>query len=58
MGKTAAFWKDESGQALAEYALILGFILLACITVLTSLGHSIRDVFDPSKSDLGKVLGN
>jgi Flp pilus assembly pilin Flp len=35
---------DQRGQALVEYALILFFIAIVCVTVLTTLGGSVRDV--------------
>ena len=31
-------YKDEEGQALAEYALILGFVAIVAITALTLVG--------------------
>lgn len=34
-------FKDEEGQALAEYALILGFIAIVAITALTLVGTAI-----------------
>lgn len=34
---------EESGQGLAEYALILALIALACITALTVFGQAIAD---------------
>lgn len=32
---------DESGQALAEYSLILAFIFVVCVVALTALGVAI-----------------
>jgi Flp pilus assembly pilin Flp len=34
-------YKDEEGQALAEYALILGFIAIVAVTALTLVGTAI-----------------
>ena len=34
---------DESGQGLAEYALILAFIALACVAALGALGNAIAN---------------
>jgi pilus assembly protein Flp/PilA len=49
LSKTAA-WKarDEEGQGLAEYGLILALIAVACIVALTALGGGIS-------TSLGKV---
>jgi hypothetical protein len=35
--------RDESGQGLAEYALILAFVFAACVFALGSLGTAIAD---------------
>ncbi len=36
---------DESGQALAEYSLILTFIAAVCLLAVTLLGVAIRSGF-------------
>ncbi len=38
--------RNEKGQGMAEYALILVLVSIAAIAALTSLGHSIEGVFD------------
>lgn len=35
--------KDEEGQGLAEYGLILALIAVVCIAALTTMGEGIRD---------------
>ncbi len=42
--------KDERGQALAEYALILAFIAIVCVAALTVLGLAISAGF-------GSIMG-
>jgi Flp pilus assembly pilin Flp len=37
-----ALWKDETGQDLAEYALLLAFIAIAVVLTLPLLGSAIR----------------
>jgi Flp pilus assembly pilin Flp len=44
--------KDESGQDLVEYALLLVFIALAAIAVLPVLGKAVNNVFSQSASTL------
>lgn len=39
------FWTDESGQDLAEYALLLVFIAVVVALVLPDVGTAISDVF-------------
>jgi pilus assembly protein Flp/PilA len=40
-----SFWTDDSGQTLAEYALLLALIAIVVIVVLTTLGTKITAVF-------------
>lgn len=37
--------KDESGQGMAEYGLILALIAIAVIVTVTLLGGTLRDKF-------------
>lgn len=37
--------REKKGQALAEYALIITFIALACVAALTLLGGNISTFF-------------
>lgn len=37
--------RDEKGQAMTEYGLILGLIAIVVIAVLTTMGGTIRDKF-------------
>jgi pilus assembly protein Flp/PilA len=40
------FWSDESGQGLAEYALILALVSIGLIVILVIFRDSIGVVFD------------
>ena len=44
--KLLALYKDEEGQALAEYGLILGLIAVVAIAALTLLGSAITGKLD------------
>ena len=44
--------RQEEGQDLVEYALLLVFLALAAITVLPTLGKAINNVFSQSASTL------
>ena len=46
------FLKDETGQDLVEYALLLVFVALAAIAVLPVLGKAVNNVFSQSASSL------
>jgi len=50
-----ALWTDESGQDLAEYALLIALIALAVIVAVTLLGGTIRNVFNTIGSTLSTV---
>jgi pilus assembly protein Flp/PilA len=45
-------WKEEEGQDLTEYALLLVLIALAAITVMGTLGNAINNVFSKASSTL------
>jgi pilus assembly protein Flp/PilA len=44
--------RDEEGQDLVEYALLLVFLALAAIAVLPTLGKAVNNVFSQSASSL------
>ena len=46
------FVKQEEGQDLVEYALLLVFLALAAIAVLPVLGKAVNNVFSQSASTL------
>jgi len=46
------FLRDETGQDLVEYALLLVFVALAAIAVLPVLGKAVNNVFSQSASSL------
>ena len=46
------FLKDEQGQDLVEYALLLVFLALAAIAILPTLGSTVNKVFSQSNSAL------
>jgi pilus assembly protein Flp/PilA len=46
------FWDDESGQGLAEYALLLGLIVIGVVVLIQGMGKSITKIFTKANSDL------
>ena len=48
-------WKEEEGQDLTEYALLLVLIALAAIAVMSNLGSSINVVFSKGASTLSSA---
>ncbi len=52
-----ALLQDESGQDLAEYAILIGLIALAVIAAVTLLGGTISTVFNSIGTTLSGGIG-
>ena len=48
--------KEEAGQGMAEYGLILALIAIAVIVALTAVGTQLEGVFDNIKGELENAL--
>ncbi len=46
------FWKEEEGQDLVEYALLLGFISLAVVAALQAMRGALDTVYYNTASKL------
>ncbi len=51
--RTCRFIASEDGPTAVEYAVMLALILVACISIVTSLGTSISGTFSTVQSSLG-----
>ena len=40
-----AFWKEEDGQDMVEYALLLAFVALAAVSLLSGVKTSINTIW-------------
>jgi Flp pilus assembly pilin Flp len=40
-----AFWRDEDGQDLLEYALLVALIALVATAAVTAAGLKVKDIF-------------
>jgi len=47
--------KDESGQGLVEYALVVGFLVLAAVSALPTIASDISTIFNRVSSALGNA---
>jgi pilus assembly protein Flp/PilA len=45
-------WNDESGQGLAEYALLLGLIVVGVIVFIQGMGGHIKNLFGKANNEL------
>lgn len=52
-----ALWRDESGQGLVEYALIIALVAIAVIGALIFLGGRIGNVFNSVGEELNEYPG-
>jgi pilus assembly protein Flp/PilA len=53
----ARFEREDDGQGLAEYALILGLIAVVCIVALLFMGGQVSDKLSVIGSQLQSVAG-
>jgi pilus assembly protein Flp/PilA len=51
------WFKDEEGQGMVEYGLIIGLIAVVVIVALVALGPKIRDMFDEVNQQLDAAGG-
>jgi pilus assembly protein Flp/PilA len=57
MKKVQRFVVSEDGPTAVEYAVMLALILVACITVVTTLGTSISNTFSGVNTKLSAANG-
>jgi pilus assembly protein Flp/PilA len=46
------FVRDEEGQDLIEYALLIALISLVCVVALTDAGEQVNNIFNSIKDKL------
>ena len=52
MGKFTAFWQNEEGQGLVEYALIIALVSIVAIGALQFLGQKSSNTLSNAASQL------
>jgi pilus assembly protein Flp/PilA len=52
------FLREEEGQDLIEYALLVGPVSLVCIVALTAAGSQVNVIFDNVKNRLTTATAN
>ncbi len=55
MNRMRAFVRDDSGQDLLEYALLVGLIALVAVLAVTAAGVSINGIFTAIAASLANV---
>lgn len=51
----ATFVKDEQGQDLIEYTLLLAFVALASAALFTSAGASVKSIWSNASTNLANA---
>jgi pilus assembly protein Flp/PilA len=51
----AKLLRNDSGQDLLEYALLVALIALVCVVAITSTGSGVNSIFQDISSELGKA---
>lgn len=55
MKEMMKFFKDEEGQGMVEYGLILGLVAVVVIVALAALGPKIAEMFNSVSDNLGEL---
>jgi Flp pilus assembly pilin Flp len=53
-----AFWMEEEGQDMVEYALLLAFVALAAVSLLTGVKSSINSIWTSVSSNLSSAASS
>ena len=54
----ARLWRDEQGQDLIEYTLMLAFVALASAALFSTAGASINAIWSKTNSQLSSAAGS
>jgi pilus assembly protein Flp/PilA len=55
IARLRALRRDDSGQDLLEYALLVALIALVCVAVITSTGSGVQTIFQRISDALANV---
>lgn len=53
-----AFWKEEEGQDMVEYALLLAFVALAAVSLLSGVKTSISSIWSTVNTNLATAASS
>jgi Flp pilus assembly pilin Flp len=49
------FWKDESGQSMVEYGLIIGAVVVGVAAILVAFKAPLKNIFNNAKNDINNA---
>jgi len=52
----SALWRDENGQDLIEYTLLMAFVALVSASLFASSGSSVSKIWSSSSTTLSKAV--
>jgi len=55
IARLGAFAREEEGQDLLEYALLVGLIALVCVVAVTAAGASVSGIFNAISGALAGI---
>ena len=55
IARLRAFVREDAGQDLLEYALLVGLIALVCVVAVTAAGSSVSGIFNAIAGALAAV---
>jgi Flp pilus assembly pilin Flp len=55
--RVAAFFREDPGQDLIEYSLLIAFLAMAAVAVMSQLGVGIRGPWDSANTTLASAGG-
>ncbi|MGA2737563.1 MAG: hypothetical protein ABSG65_08940 [Bryobacteraceae bacterium] len=58
IGTAAGFWRDESGQDLIEYTLLLAFVALSSAALFTTAGSNVSKVWSTTNTTLARAAAS
>jgi Flp pilus assembly pilin Flp len=54
----AGLWREEQGQDLIEYTLMLAFVALASAAIMGTVGTSVSTIFSKTNSQLSTAAAS
>ena len=53
-----AFWRDQQGQDLVEYSLLLAFVCLASVALFIGVGNTIAGIWQITSTSLNQAYSS
>jgi Flp pilus assembly pilin Flp len=57
MNSALNLWRDEEGQDLIEYSLLMAFVAIAVVGLFAGAGGNVKNVWATSNNQLAQAAG-